>query len=116
MLAAKEIKSPVSGAAGAEKWNVTSTCDPDVEGRLVKEPQVGSEVEILPDLVRVQLPLRFELISPPLLLFLMANVTVKFDPVSALMLELVGAFRDTAIFKLSVNVDCASDWLPVAVR
>src|SRR5215467_3127326 len=114
MLAVSEMESPVSGVAGAVKWNVSSVWDPD--GKLVNVPLVASAVVKFPVLVMLQVPLKLEVESPPLLLFLIAKVTLKFAPVSALRLALVGVSRETAIFRLSVKVFCASDWLPVAVR
>lgn len=107
MLDVSVMVSPVSAVAGAVKWKVSNTPVGELEARLVKEPLVASTVVMLPDFVNVQFPLMLELLSPPLLPFLIANVTVKFDPVTSLMLVAVGVSRDTAILRLSVNVVCA---------
>ena len=114
MVELRVMVSPVSGAPGAVKWNVSSN-GVDVE-RLVKLPLVVSDVVILPDFVRLQVPLRLVPLLEPLSLLLIANVTVKFDPVTSLILAAVGVFRETAILRLSVNEVSACDWLPLAVR
>src|SRR6476646_2342293 len=80
MLALSEMLSPDSGAAGAVKWNVSNSGVPDA--RLVNVPLVVSDVVMLPVFVSDQLPLNFVLASPPLLLLLIANVKLKFDPVA----------------------------------
>jgi hypothetical protein len=101
ILALSEMVSPVSGVAGAVKWNVSNNGVP--AARLVNVPLAVSDVVMFPDLVSVQLPLSFVLLSPPLLLLLIANVTVKLDPVASLMEAAVGVLRVTAILMLSVN-------------
>jgi len=116
MLALKVMPSPVSGVAGAVKWKVSSRGVEVV--RPVKLPVVASDVVMFPDFVSVQEPLRLVPVLPPLLLLLIWNVTVKFEPVASLMLEAVGVLRVTPILIASVNVvcACASDTLPTAVR
>lgn len=105
MLAVSVMASPVSGVAGAVKWNVSNR---DGEpARLVNVPVVASDVLMFPDFVSVQEPLRFVLPSPPLLPLLTANVTVKLDPVASLIFAAVGLLRVTTILMLSVNVFCA---------
>jgi hypothetical protein len=115
-MVADSVTVPLAGDAGAVRWKVSKAgVEVDI---FVKLPLVESLVVMPPVRANDHVPLSFVPLSPPLLLLLIAKVTVKLAPVVSLRAEAVGLERVTAILMLSVKVVCAwkPDVCPIAVK